>query len=202
MHSCMYTLGLCVQSHRDAHHKQTFASRSFQENKGFFHPLMGKHCTRSEEEPQPRRSHPPPHPSSVSGSQLLCISLPKGPCLAQPCRPPLSWGRWRSKRGSCPTGSLSLQGNWLATQHFPTEGPPNAQIISLFSLPASEASLLLAVEKPGFLESSRFLLKIGIPVKEADASQALPFCPDLHPSLGNSPSWKCFGYKYSPKNSL
>lgn len=36
MHSCMYTSGLCVHSYRDAHHKQTFASMSFQKNKGIF----------------------------------------------------------------------------------------------------------------------------------------------------------------------
>lgn len=36
MHWCVYTLGLCVDSYRDTHHKQTFASVSFQKNKGIF----------------------------------------------------------------------------------------------------------------------------------------------------------------------
>lgn len=41
-------------------------------------------------------------------------------------------GGLRSKVGS---SSLFLQHNSLATQHFPTEGPPNAWMISLFSFP-------------------------------------------------------------------
>lgn len=178
----MYTLGLCVHSYRDAHHKQTFASRSFQKNKGIF-PSQESTAPEARESSSLTAFIHPPHPSSTWGSQLLCASLPKGPRSAQPCPPPLSWGRWKSKRGPCTAESLSLQCNSLATQHFPTEGPPNARIISVFSFPASEASLLLAVEKPSFLESSRFLLKIGIPVKEADPDQALPFCPDLPPQF-------------------
>lgn len=178
----MYTLGLCVHSYRDAHHKQTFASRSFQKNKGIF-PSQESTAPEARESSSLTAFIHPPHPSSTWGSQLLRASLPKGPRSAQPCRPPLSWGRWKSKRGPCTAESLSLQCNSLATQHFPTEGPPNARIISVFSFPASEASLLLAVEKPSFLESSRFLLKIGIPVKEADPDQALPFCPDLPPQF-------------------
>lgn len=42
MHSCMYTLDLCVHSYRDAHHKQTFASISFEKNKSIFPSLHRK----------------------------------------------------------------------------------------------------------------------------------------------------------------
>lgn len=203
MHSCMYTLGLCVHSYRDAHHKQTFASVSLQKNKGIFPSLHRK-------VPHPKQERATASP--LSSTPLIPAALwdPNSsvPYFQRDHAQHSSVGHLSpganggAKRGSYPAESLSLQCNSLATQHFPTEGPPNARIISFFSFPASEASLLLAVEKPSFLESSRLLLKIGIPVKEADADQALPFCPDLHPSLGNSPSWKCLGYKYCPKNSL
>lgn len=48
MHSCVYTLSLCVHSYRDAHHKQTFASMSFHKNKGIFPSLHweGLHSKR------------------------------------------------------------------------------------------------------------------------------------------------------------
>lgn len=48
MHSCVYTLSLCVHSYRDADHKQTFASMSFQKNKGIFPSLHweGLHSKR------------------------------------------------------------------------------------------------------------------------------------------------------------
>lgn len=106
-----------------------------------------------------------------------------------------------AKGGSAPLQAFPLQCNLLATQHFPTEGPPNAWIISLFllclwSIPSASCG------KAQFLGKQQLFLKIGIPVKEADPDQALPLCPNLHPSLGNSPSWKCLGYKCSPKNSL
>lgn len=188
------TFGLCVHSYRDAHYKQTFASMSFQTNKVFFHLFTEKYCTQSKE-----KVHF--HPSS-SPQQHLGISTPLLDHVQHSFLSQLFLGGWlRSKRGSCPSERFSLQCISLATQHFPTEGPPNAQIISLFSFPA-KAFLLLAVEKPSFLESIRFLIKIGIPVKEGDPDQALPFYSDFHPSLGNSPSWKYLDYKYSPTNSL
>lgn len=131
MHSCVYTLGLCVHSYRDAHHKQTFASMSFQKNKGIFPSLYreGLHWRRA------RTTS-----SLLSSISLIpevlwdpnsSVPLPKGLHSAQLCWPPPSWGRWRSRTGSCSSESFSLQCNSLATQRFPTEGPPNVDNFTL-----------------------------------------------------------------------
>lgn len=202
MHSCVYTLGLCVHSYRDAHHKQTFASMSFQKKQRYFSipHREGLHSKRAR----------------ATSSLLSSTSLiPK--VLWDPSSPVPHFQRdhtQHSSVGHLPPGAdggaervpallkaFPCNATCLQLSVSPQRGL-QMRIISLFSFPASEASLLLAVEKPSFLESSRFSLKIGIPVTEADPDQALPFCLDLHPSLGNSPSWKCLGYKYSPQNSL
>lgn len=200
MHSCVYTLGLCVHSYRDAHHKQTFASMSFEKNKGIFPSLYrkGLHSKRATASLLSSTPLIPKllwdHNSSVSHFQRdhtqhsSVDHLPPGADGGAERAPALL------KAFPCNVTRLQLSVS-------PQRGL-QMRIISLFSFPASEASLLLAVEKPSFLESSRFLLKIEIPVTEADPDQALPFCLDLHPSLGNSPSWKSLGYKYSLQNSL
>lgn len=200
MHSCVYTLALCVHSYRDAHHKQTFASMSFEKNKGIFPSLRrkGLHSKRaissllSSTPVIPKVLRDPsssvPHFQRDPTQHSSVGHLPPGPDGGAERVPALL------KAFPCSTTRLQLSVS-------PQRGL-QMRIISLFSFPASEASLLLAVEKPSFLESRRFLFKVGIPVTEADPDQALPFCLDLHPILGNSPSWKCLGYKYSPQNSL
>lgn len=202
MHSCVYTLGLCVHSYRDAHHKQTFASVSFQKNKGIFPSLHreGLHWRRARATSSRLSSTPfipkvlwdpnasVPHFQREHTQHSSVGHLPPGADGGAERVPALL------KAFPCNATRLQLSGS-------PQRGL-QMWIIPLFPFPASEASLLLAGEKPGFLESSIFSLKIGIPVTEADLNQALPFCLDLHPSLGNPLSWKCLGYKYSPQNSL
>lgn len=202
MHSCVYTLGLCVHSYRDAHHKQTFASMSFQKNKGIFPSLhrKGLHLKRASATSS-LLSSTPLIPKVLWDPNSSLPHFPRDHTQHSSVShlPPGADGG--AERVPAPLKAFPCNATRLQLSISPQRGL-QMRIISLFSFPASEASLLLAVEKPSFLESSRFLLKIGIPVTEADPDQALPFCLDLHPSLGNSPSWKCLGYKYSPQNSL
>lgn len=125
-----YTLGLCVQSSRDALHKQTLAAiTNLQESQGAFAAL----CSKA---PQPSQgkscsltiplsfwdSHGYGSSCLLRTGIRLSTTLVATPLLGGP----------RSKVGS---SSLFLQHNSLATQHFPTEGPPYAWIILLFSFP-------------------------------------------------------------------
>lgn len=155
MHLCMYTLGLCVHSYRDAHHKQTFASTSFQKNKGIFPSLHREGLL-----PKRGKATASLHSSTPLMPTALWEPNPSMPHFQRDHAQHspishLSPGADEGAKGSpAPLQAFPLQCNSLATQHFPTEGPPNAWIFSLFSFSASEASLLLAVEKPSFLESS------------------------------------------------
>lgn len=131
MHSCVYTLSLCVHSYRGAHHKQTFASMSLQKNKGIFPSLYRK----------------APHSKGRRATASTLSSIPLVPAaLWDPSSPVLHFQRdlaphnpasrlspgadGGAKRESCPAKSLCLQCNSLATQHFPTEGPPNAPLLA------------------------------------------------------------------------
>lgn len=72
---------------------------------------------------------PSPCPFGIRMATAPPASFAQGSGSAQPWWPPLSWVDRGAKWG------LFLQHNSLATQHFPTEGPPNAWIILLFSFP-------------------------------------------------------------------
>lgn len=113
---------------------------AFRKTKVFFHPFTGEGCTWREQELHPHCFHPLPSSQKYFGIPVpLCLTS-KGTTL---CWPPPSWGRWRSRTGgSCSAESLSLQCNSLATQRFPTEGPPNADnftllLACLWSIPSA-----------------------------------------------------------------
>lgn len=170
----------------------------FRKTKVFFHPFTGKHRTQREEELQPWHFHPSPSSQQHFGTPAPLCFTSRGTSLRTTLPAASLLGQMEEQKGSpAPPKAFACNATHLQLSISPQRG-----LQMLLSLPVSEASLLLALEKPSFLESSGFLLKIGIPAKEADPDQALPFGPDLHPSLGNPPSWKCLGYKYSPQNSL
>lgn len=174
---------------------------AFRKTKVFFHPFTGKDCIWREQALHPHCFHLLRSSQKYFGINSSLPHFPRDHTQHSSVShlPPRADGG--AERVPAPLKAFPCNATRLQLSISPQRGL-QMRIISLFSFPASEASLLLAVEKPSFLESSRFLLKIGIPVTEADPDQALPFCLDLHPSLGNSPSWKCLGYKYSPQNSL
>lgn len=191
MHLCIHTLGLCVYSYRNAHHKQTFASTmNLKESKGISAAL----CSKASQLSQGRGpASPPLVPAGFGDPTVTALT----PTLEQ--RPGFSVGGLRSKGG---LASYACNAALLQLSLFPQRGlQTHGKLHSPPSLPSSLIPLL-AVEKPSFLESSRRLLPGGIPAEEVEPTRALALCPSLHPSVGSSPSWKRLGYKYSPTHSL
>lgn len=185
MHSCVYTLGLCVHSYRDAHHKQTFACMSFHKNKGIFPSLHREGLHWRARATSSLLSSTPLIPKVLwdPDSTVPHFQRDHTQHSSAGCLPPGADGG--AERVPAPLKAFPCKATRLQLSSSPQRGL-QMWIISLFSFSASEASLLLAVEKPSFLESGRFLLKIGIPVTEADPDQALPFCLDLHPQFRKS----------------
>lgn len=132
MHSCVYTLGLCVHSYRDAHHKQTFASMSFQKNKGIFPSLhrKGLHL-KTAGTTSSLLSSTPLIPKVLWDPNSSVPHFPRHHTLHSSVGhlPPGADGG--AERVPAPLKAFPLQCNLLATQHFPTEGPPNADNFTL-----------------------------------------------------------------------
>lgn len=191
MHLCIHTLGLCVYSYRNAHHKQTFASTmNLKESKGISAAL----CSKASQLNQGRAPASPPLVPAGFGDPTVAALTPT---LEQ--RPGFSVGGLRSKGG---LASYACNAALLQLSLFPQRGlQTHGKLHSPPSLPSSLIPLL-AVEKPSFLESSRRLLPGGIPAEEVEPTRALALCLSLHPSVGSSASWKHLGYKYSPTHSL
>lgn len=153
----MYTLGLCVHSYRDAHHKQTFVSMSFQKNKGIF-PFLHREALHS------KRARAT---SSLLSSTPL---IPKVLCDPNSSVPHFQRDHTQhSSAGHLPPGAdggaeaapaplkaFPCNATRLQLSVSPQRGL-QMRIISLIAFPASEASLLLSCGKARFLGKQQIL---------------------------------------------